>query len=240
MKRFFLVLSLTPIIFTNPTIAQSTDRVLTVVVRGGYTTSSKVFYNPEASSADIRAQYNALEGIFGGGIEVRYHWPEFNFFLTLSAEYLSKHRDQTQILGFSDPPLQVPFTEGFVLIPIELGANVYIPVGSEKFRVSMGGGIGAYYGEQLLTVAGIKAAMRNRPLSVGIHVESGVEYRVLPGIWLRGDMRFRDPEVRSVIRFEKLTTQYQGSTLTFSNNDFKTRIDVDGMSFGLGIVVEVF
>lgn len=214
------------------------EKNLTLILRGTYTTSSRIFLNPDASTEEQRAQFSQLDGITGGGIELRYRWPGEQFFFTLSVDLLSQSQERNQFLSFS-PSRRLPVTEGLRLMPVELGMHTYIPLGSETIRFSMGGGIGMYTGERLLRVAGVEAAMQNNPIRFGIHVSSGVEYRLLSGMWLRGEMKFRDPEFRAISRFTQERTVFEGTTITFPQNEFSSRVNVNGMVFSFGIAVEL-
>jgi hypothetical protein len=215
------------------------EKNVAAILRGTYTTTSKTFFNPDAAAEEQRSQYVQLDGIIGGGIELRYRFPGENVFLTLSVDDLSKVQERLQLVAFA-PSRRLPVTEGVRLIPVELGLHTFIPLGSETMRLSMGGGIGAYFGERVLRVAGVDAETRNRPMHIGIHIASGFEYLLLSGVWVRGDMKFRDPELRTVSRFTQEQTQYESVLIVFPQNEFSSRINVNGMAFSLGVVVELF
>lgn len=216
----------------------ASDKNLSLILRGTYTTSSRIFVNPDASTEEQRAQFSQLDGITGGGIELRYRWPGEQFFFTLSVDLLSQVQQRNQFLSFS-PSRRLPVTEGLRLVPVEFGMYTYIPIGSESMRFSMGGGIGLYTGERILRVADVEAAMQNNPVRFGIHVSSGVEYRVLSGVWLRGEMKFRDPEFQAVSRFAQERTVFEGTVVTFPQNEFSSRVNVNGMAFSVGVAVEL-
>jgi hypothetical protein len=220
--------------------AQGSMRAFSFQLRGSYTTSSRIFLNPEASTIEARNQHLLLDGIPGAGAQLQYRWPDRNFFLGLSVDYILKRDDKRQLVAFSNPARYVPVQEGFLLIPIELGLYAYIPVGSERFRVTMGGGVGMYLGERILTVAGVNATPQPGSSGYGIHVESGFEYQLAPRVWLKGGMRFRDPEVTVANRFEAESAEYNGTHLTFSQNEFKSKINAHGLNVLLGVVVELF
>jgi hypothetical protein len=219
--------------------AQAGDKSLALILRGNYTTSSKLFVNPDASSEEQRAQFAQFDRVAGGGVELRYHWLAENLFFTLSVDYLSKRQDQDQIVAFAGTSTRVPVTDGFYCIPVELGVHTYIPLGSETLRMSMGGGVGVYYGARVLRVANVSATRQPAPLKIGIHIVSGFEYQPVAGFWLRGDMRFRDPELRTVNRFSEQSTEYNNVTVTFPRTDVASKINLDGLTFSVGIIVEL-
>jgi len=240
MKRVPVYVASLLVFFVGRLFAQHDGWHFSVAGLGGYTTTSKVFYNPDSPSSDIRSQYTSVDNIYGGGLELRVGRTDYNFFLALKIEYLSKLQDQIQPVAYTGPPIPAPVKDGFRLMPIELGVNMYVPLGTEQARLSMGGGIGAYYGKRILSVAGVDAPQVNDPVGVGIHVESSFDYRILKGFAIRGEMRFRDPEVTAENRFQGRSAVYDGKTILFPTNAFRTRINVNGLMFGLGIVVDLF
>jgi hypothetical protein len=239
MKRLPVYLVSLSFFFVCRLSAQHDGWHVSVAALGGYTTTSKVFYNPDSPSSDIRSEYTSVDNIYGGGLELRVGRSDDNFFLALKVEYLSKLQDQIQPVAYAGPPIPAPVKDGFRLTPVELGVNMYIPLGTENARLSMGGGIGAYYGKRILSIAGVDAPQQNHPVGIGIHVESSFDYRVLRGVAVRGEMRFRDPEVTAENRFQGRSAIYNGNTIPFPTSAFRTRINVNGLMFGLGIVVDL-
>lgn len=220
--------------------AQTNEKILSIAFRGTYTTSSKVFNNPDSPSSDMRGQYVALDNIYGPGIEVRINIPGQSVALTIAAEYLSKQDEAGQLVGFTIPPRRLSVREGFKLIPIELGASVPVPLGSDGMRLSIGGGVGAYIGTRILNVAGAEAPQQNKPVSYGIHVETNFDYQLIPRIYARAEMRFRDPEFATESKFEQQATQSNGVLILLPHDPFRARINVYGLTFGLGLVFELF
>jgi hypothetical protein len=143
-------------------------------------------------------------------------------------------------VGFLNPPRALPVKEGLRLIPIELGALIFVPLGSDQVRLTMGGGLGAYIGERYLTIAGVEATQQNKPVSYGIHVEMSFDYRITPKLFARADMRFRDPEFTTESRFSQQATQYGGVLILLPRDPFRARINVNGMNFGVGLGFELF
>jgi hypothetical protein len=103
----------------------------------------------------------------------------------------------------------------------------------------MGGGAGAYYAERILEVAGVRALPVGNRIGFGIHVTIHAEYRIFPGISAVAMAKFRDPEVDVVNKFESSTTIFNGDILTLPSGDIGSRVNVDGMTLGFGIIVEI-
>jgi hypothetical protein len=239
MRRVFpSIIAIVVLAATLP--AQTNEKILSIALRGTYTTSSKVFNNPDSPSSDTRGQYVALDNIYGPGIEVRFNIPGQSVSLSVSAEFLSKQDEAGQLVGFTSPPRRLSVKEGFKLIPIELGANIPIPLGSDGVRLSIGGGVGMYIGTRILNVAGAEAPQQNKPVSYGIHVETNFDYQLTQGVYARLEMRFRDPEFTTESRFEQQATQSNGVLILLPRDPFRARINVNGLTFGLGVVFEIF
>ncbi len=220
--------------------AQTNEKILSVALRGTFTTSSKIFNNPDSPSSDLQGQYVALDNIYGPGVEVRINIPGQFVALAIAAEYLSKQDETTQLVGYTTPPRPLTVREGFRLIPIELGVDVPIPLGSESVRLSMGGGFGAYIGTRILNVAGAEAPQQNKPVGYGIHVETNFDYQLLPRLYARAEMRFRDPEFTTESKFEEPAILSNGVLVLLPSDPFRARVNVDGLTFGLGLVFELF
>jgi hypothetical protein len=221
-------------------VADSQERILSLTLRGSYTTTSKVFYTPDSPSSDLRGQYFGIDNIYCPGFELRLNVPGQWIALTLETDYLSKSDEEIQLVGIQSPPRALPVREGFRVIPIELGASAYIPLGSDRVRLTMGGGLGAYFGKRYLTIAGVDAVQQNNPVTYGIHVETSFDYEIMPRVFVRADMRFRDPEFTTESRFLQAATQYGGVLILLPQDPFRARIDVNGLNFGLGLGVEIF
>jgi hypothetical protein len=220
--------------------ADAQEHQFSFTVRGGYTTTSKILYNPDSPSPDLRGQYTGIDNIYAPGIELRWMIPGNAIAVSFAAEYLSKFTEEIQLVGFVNPPRALPVKEGLRLIPIELGGLVFVPLGSEKVRLTMGGGLGMYIGQRDLTIAGVEAVQQNKPISFGIHVETSFDYRITPGFFARLDMRFRDPEYTTESRFQQEATQYGGVLILLPRDPFRAKINVNGLNFGLGLGFEIF
>lgn len=219
--------------------AQILDWQLGVVGRGMLTTSSRIYPYPDAPSFDLRTRNTPFSSGYGGGVELRVRRFDDNYFFYLAGEYLSQSRSEFKLDGSLSPPSQVPVDEGYLLIPIETGGQVYIPLGSQRWRLSMGGGVGMYFAERILTVAGVRAAPEGDGVGFGIHVGLNVEYSVRSGVSVTAGVKFRDPEVDVANRFESPSTTYGNNTVVFPQGELKSRINVDGLTVHVGVIVEI-
>ncbi len=220
--------------------AVAQEHQFSFTLRGGYTTTSKIFSNPDAPDPELRGQYTGIDNIYAPGFEIRWLIPGQPVAITLEAEYISKSQEEIQLVGFVNPPRAVPVKEGVRLVPIELGGLILVPLGSDRVRLTMGGGLGMYIGQRSLMVAGVEATQQNKPVSYGIHVESSFDYRITPKLFARLDMRFRDPEYTTESRFQREATQYGGVLVILPHDPFRAKININGLNFGLGVGIEMF
>jgi len=218
---------------------QSHEWVLTLVGRGNFTTTSRIYPNPDAPSTELRSTNTPFNSVLNGGVEIRAKWRDDTFFFYLSTEYFSESSTELKLDGSLFPPRRVPVEDGYRVIPLELGMQVYVPIGSRSWKLSMGGGAGAYYAERILQVAGVRADPAGNRVGFGIHVSIHTEYNILPGISAIAMVKFRDPEIDVNNKFESSTTIFDGNVLTFPPGDIHSRVNVDGMTLGLGLVIEI-
>ncbi|MFH0989206.1 MAG: hypothetical protein V1799_04220 [bacterium] len=238
MRRVFSLI-LVALCCTLVLSSQTRNWSFSITTGATYTTSAKIFYNPDSPSAELRSQSNDFDGLYGGNIEIRFLIPAYDLSLSLYAEYLSKTRDEFQYVGSTSPAIQTQVKEVFRIFPIELGIYVNIPVGGESIRLAMGGGLGVYYGVRTLQIGGVKALQENNPLAFGIHVGTNFDYRVNSRISFRAQMRFRDPEVITESRFESPAAIINDQAVLISRDIIKSKINVNGLCFGLGIVIDL-
>ncbi len=225
--------------FPLSSAAQNHEWRFAFLARGNFTTTSRIYPNPEASSNDLQVLNTPFNSVISGGLEVRAKWRDDSFFFYLSTEYLSDAQSALKLDGSLNPPRRVPFEDGYRVIPVEAGMQVYVPVGSQSWKLSMGGGVGGYYSQRILKVAGVNASSVGNPLGFGIHVALHAEYAILSGVSVIATMKFRDPEIDVYNKFDSPTAIYGNDVLTFPSGDVHSRINVDGMTLGLGIVVEI-
>jgi len=237
--RYILATSATLLGVISLSIAQQPGRTVAAGIRGSFTTSSKLFFNPDAASEVLRGQFAELDNVYGLGIELRWRPFDSGFFLGLTTEYLSGTRDRSQVVRSTFGYVRIAGKDGYRVVPIELSGNVYVPLGTDAVRFAVGGGIGGYFAQRLLSVGGVQAQDVTTPFSFGIHVRTTFEYRLIDRVLLSGELRFRDPEATTTSRFVTRQGTYQGVTFQLPDNELRSKVSVDGMNLALGILVEV-
>lgn len=225
------------LLFASSAVVRSQG--VTVHVRGTYTTTARLYPNPTSPSPFIREEYQSLEDITGLGVEVRYPLEGDEFGVGVSVGYLSFVDRSTKPIALGGALRSLPVADGFSLIPIELSGIVEIPLESESYRMSMSGGIGMYLAQRILEVAEARVDQRGTSVGYGIHVAVTFGYRFLPGLWLQFASTFRDPDVTMEYSYDRDQIIVNGTVLPLPSSPMHTRVNVDGMTLSLGLMVDV-
>jgi hypothetical protein len=183
-----------------------------------YTTSSKIFLNPNSPDLFLRGNYLSVENIYGGSIEVRRKIPDTQIQIGVSADYVSKLENFTQ----------TKTKDGFWAIPIELTGYFYIPVLDGDVKIFIGGGGGYYIGERTYSISQSNAQVVGRSPGVGIHILGGVDYYFYKGFGVRSQLKFRDMQFKTTSRFPGTST-----------DDLNSQINIDGMTVEMGLVYSI-
>lgn len=239
MRRIVSISALCVVLFADAASAQTGEWTVSAVARGLFITSSKIYPNPNNPSFDLRILNTPFTSVTGFGGEIRVQRFGDGYFFYLSAEVLSEVRSELKLDGSINPPRRVPVDEGYRMIPIELGGHVYVPIGSRSWRLSMGGGVGAYHTERLYSIAGVSSQPVGNRFGFGIHVSISTEFIILPRISLLAGIKFRDPEVDVRNKFNVVSTTYNNGVISFPQGEFPSRINVDGMTLSVGARFEI-
>ncbi len=204
------------------------DGTVTVTARASLTTSSQLFTNPDAPDPIERSAFIPLENQFGGGVEIKYTFPESNLALGLSADYI-----EAGTTGRTTG--SVPFEDGYRVVPVELTAFFVIPISGPSFKIFMGGGGGAYVGERIYTLGGVTAPSVDAKTGFGIHILGGASYRISDLISISGEMKFRDLQFNAANAFQDEHIVYNGRVIEVGTEPFYSTIQTDGVIFHLGL-----
>ena len=217
--------------------AQEGSWVFSIGLKGVLTTSAKLFYSPDAPSEALRSQYELLQNIPGIALELRARPPGSAFFLALAGEYQGKTSEKQRLVAVTTPPITLPVVDGYWMVPLEASVNVDVPLGSEQFFLTMGAGVGIYYAERVLEVAGISAEPVDVQPAFGIHIRTSAEYTVTSRITAILELRFRNPQVSTANQFQTLEGTIGGEVIGFPQDEISGRLDLDGMVVGLGVAI---
>jgi hypothetical protein len=211
-----------------------------VILRGTIVTSSRVFNNPDALTAADRDHYDFVDNLLGGGLEYHLDFPDQYVFFSISVDYDSRISSQSDMFFTTTSQLvQLPVAMGVRFVPIELGVGTHIPLIENTLRLNMGGGFGIYYADRVYGIGGVRMKSETLPVGYGIHIESGFTYMVFNNAGLCGEMRFRDPEIINESRFGTDVLNVDGYRVSVGNIPPKTKINVHGVTFSLGIILNL-
>ena len=191
-----------------------------------------MFLYPNSLDPFLRNSNIGLDDIFSYSSEIRYGVTEV-FVVGLSIEYLQK-KEFGRNLTIGTQRIEVE--DGFRVYPIELSVYYILPFSTEYFKFFMGGGGGIYIGEHLRKFGDAEVTNVSRKFAYGIQVGVGMDYMITDYFSVRGELKFRDPEFEMTSKYSSKTINYFGTTYILSNEQFDSKVNIDGITFMAGIV----
>ncbi len=196
-----------------------------------YTNTSKLFLQPKSSDLIVRTAYNELEDIYSFSTEIR-----FQIFESLYTGLWLEKMEKTFInKNFNLGSISIDINDGYRIIPLELSLYYYLPFSTNNFKFYMGGGFGFYFGKSLRQFENITALNDGVNLGYGIQVSATMEYLIYDFIFFRTQMRFRDPEIELSSKYSSNSFLYKNRTYYIHSQKFTTKVNVDGITFSIGI-----
>jgi hypothetical protein len=208
------------------------DKSFTVLVKGNLTSESQIYVDLNSSDPIARTLTVSFTNFYGFGAEIRYNFPGSRIAIGVSSDYLSVHDDQPLRVASRGT---IPSSDGYTVIPVEITGYFIIPASGRSLKISMGGGVGGYFGRRNYSVAGVEAKVINAKPGFGIHVLGGVSYFFTERLSASAEMKFRDVKFETTNAFEVSRIPYQGSFITVNPAPFESRVQTDGIVFQLGV-----
>lgn len=230
MKKIILI----SFILNSITFSQINGERFSVFFGGDYITSSQIFLNPNSSDIVIRNESFEIVDLFAPSIDVRYRLYD-EMLIGLGTEYISQSAigpNATVIEGSQIRQIEVE--DGVVFIPIELSIHYLMPFSTESFSFTMSGGIGYYLGSHTRILGDTEIENISKNNAIGLLVSLGMEYRFYNQFGARLDMKFRDPEIKITSKYKSEIVNYKGRQLRIQQNEFDTKVNLNGISFLLG------
>ena len=236
MFKLFLFFYL---LLTTSSIAQFGEGGIGIAVNAVYTTSAEIYLNPNSSNSEVRNKSFTLENIWNPGIDIRYRFTN-EFILGLNVEYIRKTAYAPNLTAFIGNQVFVfEVEDGLSAIPIELTAHYYFPFSTEDFKFMMGGGLGYYIGEFVRKFQDVDLEITQRKFALGFHVSASMDYIIIENLAARFEMKFRNPQYTVTSKYSKTEITYQGNVIQLPENAFDTKVDIDGLTFILGLVINI-
>ncbi len=212
--------------------AQSNGKNSGVSFNINYTSTSKLYLQPNAADPFIRNTHLNLDGITSFSFDLRYQISE-SIIIGAGSELIEKTFDSSMNLGGTRAKMK----DGYKMIPIELSVFYLIPFSTERFKFFLGGGFGIYIGEQIRELGDVTISNESKKIGYGIHVAIGMDYVINDFISVRGQMRSRDPEFEMTSKYSNPVVNYNDVKYTFPSQTFNSKVNIDGVTFTLGAVI---
>lgn len=205
-----------------------------LVLKGSFTTSAEIFPNAASTDPVARAQSYAIERFFGGGAEVRYRLSSLHLAVGLGVDYV--HAISQRTIAATNQRI-IPLDDGMEAAAVECTGYFLIPVAGPSVGITMGGGVGAYWGRRIYRVGDVSAAAVERSPGFGIHVLGGVSVQMTPWFEILGELKFRDLQFESTNQFSTGRITVRDAVITVGTAPFTARVHTYGIMFQLGAVV---
>lgn len=236
MFKLFLILI---VLSSISSFAQFGAGGIGIAVNAVYTTSAEIYLNPNSSNSEVRNRSFTLENIWNPGVDIRYRFST-EFILGLNVEYIKKSAYAPNLTAFIGNQVFVfEVEDGLSAIPIELTAHYYFPFSTEEFKFVMGGGLGYYIGEFVRKFQDVDLEIAQRKFALGFHVSASMDYIIVENLSARFEMKFRNPQYTVTSKYSKTEVIYQGNVIQLPDNVFDTKVDIDGLTFLIGLVINI-
>jgi len=232
MKKTFSKILILSLVISLNVFAQANGKNFGVSLNVNYTTTSSLYLQPDSPDPIIRATHESITDIYSYSLDARYQISE-SVILGLGSEYIKKTFGSSMNLG----GIRAAMTDGFKVIPVEFSIYYFIPFSTERFKFFMGGGFGLYFGEQIRELGDVSVSTESKKIGYGIHVAVGMDYVANDFISVRAQMRFRDPEFEMVSKYSNKNVTYDGKTYVLPTETVPSKVNIDGITFTLGAVV---
>ena len=227
-----------PVLLLFAAMLSAQAQEASITIKGTYTTSTRLLDDIERSQLyDVG---RVLESNFGYGGDIRWKMLWERFYLGVSFEKIegSAVFNKVYLLPQSNY-LIIPSEESFELTGIEISGFFVVPISSEKVQFYLGGGFGLYDGDRTNSIASATSATTGSTSNIGIHVLTGIDYRVAPHIAIRGELKFRDPHFNVSTKFDQPSVVFQGHTIPLDQNETTTTVNLYGVNYMLGLVFQL-
>ncbi len=229
MKKILLLV----VALWSPLFPQRWDASITV--KGTFTTSTRFLYDIDR---EIYSGEHVLESNYGYGGDVRWNMLWDRFYFGVGVEKI-RSSEITYVVYTHLQDLRVPSEEGFDMSALELSGYYIVPISSENIRFYIGGGFGLYDGERIHSYANVQAATVKSESNIGIHVMTGIDYKLYPRFAMRGELKFRDPHFTITDKFDQPYAEYLGAKIPLPQRERTTQINLFGVNYMLGFVVSL-
>lgn len=211
---------------------------LPFTLRATTTVSGKAFPNPLSPSTIVRNDYVTVSDWYGVAAELLIPLTQ-EFSVTTSVEVLWHLDEGNRPIALGGTLQTLPVRDGYLIVPLEVGVGIGIPISDETYRMTMSGGLCATFMNRIQEIAGVRAQNEGLPVAYGLFVGVSFEFRLMPGLFGHVSTRFRDPEANITTRYTQSTAEVDGRTIALPTEPMTTRLNVDGLSLSAGVMVDL-
>jgi hypothetical protein len=219
-----------PVYFDN-------SKKFSISVYGMYISSGELQNNINNTDPFLRDASIELKGGYGYGGEFIYS-PDFydlDIRFYLSSEYIKITDDELALRFIEDSAsASVRFIEEFYMIPLEAGLKWSLPVGTDRFKIYIGGGAGIYFGDRKRSIGPLKTSTVSRKPGFSLNVLSGIEYYIGRNLSLDFEFKFRDASFETESMFPADYIYIEGHNFRLEN-PFTSRLLINGARLSLGL-----
>lgn len=236
MVKIIIIICLGSLIINTSVPGQYNDKLFSLSANLNYTTSAKIYLNPNASDFDLRSRVFSLAKIVSPSIDFRYGITK-DIFAGVSVELIEKTDfGENVVVRLQNGEFRtIRVEDGFKVIPVELFVYYLLPFSSSRFKLLMGGGAAYYYGEHIRKFGNVDVSNLEQEFAYGIQVNISSDYLINDFVSVRAEMKFRDPEIDVTSRYNKNLITYNGQTILIADNEFDSRININGVTFIIGV-----
>jgi outer membrane protein W len=231
MKRFILFLIG---FITFESAGQYVDKSFSISINGVYTTGARIYLQPFASDEAVRNDYFPVEHIYNPSFELRYALNN-SILIGIGTEYMKVTETANLLVLAQNSTMIIQIEEGFSFIPVDLTVYYLFPFSTERFKFLAGGGAGYYYGSHLRKFGNAEVTTTDRRFAYGIHVNISMDYLIKNNLSIRSEMKFRDPQFTLKSSYNRREVEYNGSTFRILQESFDSKINIDGVTFLIGL-----
>jgi len=228
-KLFYILLFI--FVIARPIHSQYNGKNFSISANYNYTTTSKLFLQPNTPDQLLKNIHEDLDNIYSISGEFRFHISE-SLIIGAGTEYIQKDYINN---NFNLAGVRAKVKDGYRIIPVELSLYYLLPFSTGLFKFFMGGGGGIYFAEHVRELGDVTVSDDGSEIGYGIHVAVGMDYIINDYISVRGQMRFRDPEIDLKSKYSNNIVNYEGRTFVFSSQTFYSKVNVDGITFSIGV-----
>ena len=212
-------------IITGTALGQEFQHAISI--SGGWMEDSRIFISPQSPDPVSRQSSTDVGGNIAWSASYRMHITP-TVLLQLHGEYVHAHLSEADQVG-------TIIENGYDVELVECSGVFTLPFSSERFSMFIGGGIGAYFGHRVYSIAGVSAETVSSTPAFGIHVLVGAEYLLTRQLGVRADIRFRDPQMSVENRFPQSSVLSNGVEYPLESAPFLSYINLNGNVYSLGL-----